>query len=202
MSRILIAEDEERISSFLERGLKANGFTTQTVRTGPEAAAMARVEIRPFSDEYLAHAGELLAARHREHRAAEPLLEPPGTRCVCRSQGFHGVPITVLVPQPPKANSTVWVLPMITAPAARRRSTTVAVRLDSLAGRAREPAPSMWPSISNRSLMATVTPCSGPRRTPARSMPSRARAIWRASSRYTSTKALSRGSSRSIRASW
>jgi two-component system copper resistance phosphate regulon response regulator CusR len=42
VTRILIAEDEERISSFLERGLKANGFTTQTVRTGPDAAAMAR----------------------------------------------------------------------------------------------------------------------------------------------------------------
>jgi ribosomal protein S18 acetylase RimI-like enzyme len=35
---------------------------------------MTRLEIRPFSDEYLAHAGELLAARHRAHRAAEPLL--------------------------------------------------------------------------------------------------------------------------------
>ena len=35
---------------------------------------MARLEIRPFSDEFLAPAGELLAARHRAHRAAEPLL--------------------------------------------------------------------------------------------------------------------------------
>lgn len=37
---------------------------------------MARLEIRPFSDEFLAAAGELLAARHRAHRAAEPLLPP------------------------------------------------------------------------------------------------------------------------------
>ena len=37
---------------------------------------MARLEIRPFSDEFLAAAGELLAARHRVHRAAEPLLPP------------------------------------------------------------------------------------------------------------------------------
>jgi ribosomal protein S18 acetylase RimI-like enzyme len=37
---------------------------------------MSRLEIRPFSDDYLAHAGELLAARHRAHRAAEPLLPP------------------------------------------------------------------------------------------------------------------------------
>jgi ribosomal protein S18 acetylase RimI-like enzyme len=35
---------------------------------------MARLEIRPFSEEYLPHAGELLAARHRAHRTAEPLL--------------------------------------------------------------------------------------------------------------------------------
>jgi predicted N-acetyltransferase YhbS len=37
---------------------------------------MTRLAIRPFSDEYTAHAGELLAARHRAHRAAEPLLPP------------------------------------------------------------------------------------------------------------------------------
>ena len=35
---------------------------------------MSRLEIRPFSDDFLAAAGELLAARHRAHRAAEPLL--------------------------------------------------------------------------------------------------------------------------------
>jgi len=35
---------------------------------------MARLEIRPFSAEFLAAAGELLAKRHQAHRAAEPLL--------------------------------------------------------------------------------------------------------------------------------
>ncbi len=35
---------------------------------------MTRLEIRPFSDEFLPHAGELLATRHRAQRAAEPLL--------------------------------------------------------------------------------------------------------------------------------
>ena len=35
---------------------------------------MSRLEIRPFSDEFLAPAGELLAARHQAHRAAQPLL--------------------------------------------------------------------------------------------------------------------------------
>jgi ribosomal protein S18 acetylase RimI-like enzyme len=37
---------------------------------------MPRLEIRPFSEEYVPHAGELLAARHRAHRAGEPLLPP------------------------------------------------------------------------------------------------------------------------------
>ena len=35
---------------------------------------MTRLDIRPFSDEFLPHAGELLAARHRAQRAAEPLF--------------------------------------------------------------------------------------------------------------------------------
>jgi two-component system, OmpR family, response regulator len=42
MTRILIAEDEERIVSFLEKGLKANGYTTIAVGTGPDAIALAR----------------------------------------------------------------------------------------------------------------------------------------------------------------
>ena len=37
MSGILIAEDEERISSFIEKGLKAAGFSATVVRTGPDA---------------------------------------------------------------------------------------------------------------------------------------------------------------------
>ena len=42
MSRILIAEDEPRISSFLEKGLRANGFTTDVVADGNEALRLAR----------------------------------------------------------------------------------------------------------------------------------------------------------------
>jgi DNA-binding response OmpR family regulator len=42
MSRILIAEDEPRISSFLEKGLRANGFSTKVVEDGSEAAELAR----------------------------------------------------------------------------------------------------------------------------------------------------------------
>ena len=42
MTRILIAEDEERIVSFLRKGLEAAGFSTLAARTGPEALACAR----------------------------------------------------------------------------------------------------------------------------------------------------------------
>jgi two-component system, OmpR family, copper resistance phosphate regulon response regulator CusR len=42
VNRILIAEDEERIASFLEKGLRANGFTTAVATDGHQAVAMAR----------------------------------------------------------------------------------------------------------------------------------------------------------------
>ncbi|NJM96038.1 MAG: response regulator transcription factor [Phormidesmis sp. RL_2_1] len=41
MSRILIAEDELRVATFVEKGLKANGFTTAIVPTGHEAILLA-----------------------------------------------------------------------------------------------------------------------------------------------------------------
>ncbi len=37
MNRILIAEDEQRIASFVEKGLKANGFTPTVVADGASA---------------------------------------------------------------------------------------------------------------------------------------------------------------------
>ena len=42
MSRILVAEDEERIASFVEKGLRAQGHTTTVVRDGEEALQMGR----------------------------------------------------------------------------------------------------------------------------------------------------------------
>jgi DNA-binding response OmpR family regulator len=42
MSRILVAEDEPRIAAFIEKGLRANGFTTLIAETGSEAATIAR----------------------------------------------------------------------------------------------------------------------------------------------------------------
>jgi DNA-binding response OmpR family regulator len=42
MTRILLAEDEARITAFIEKGLKANGYVVVPVDTGPLAAALAR----------------------------------------------------------------------------------------------------------------------------------------------------------------
>jgi DNA-binding response OmpR family regulator len=42
MTRILIVEDEERIVSFLEKGLRAGGYSTVSVDSGTEALAIAR----------------------------------------------------------------------------------------------------------------------------------------------------------------
>jgi two-component system, OmpR family, copper resistance phosphate regulon response regulator CusR len=43
MSRILIAEDEPRIASFIEKGLRANGFATAVASTGEDALGLARI---------------------------------------------------------------------------------------------------------------------------------------------------------------
>jgi two-component system, OmpR family, copper resistance phosphate regulon response regulator CusR len=42
MSRILIAEDEPRISSFIQKGLQANGYSTSVAADGPTALEFAR----------------------------------------------------------------------------------------------------------------------------------------------------------------
>ena len=41
MAHILIAEDEPRIASFIEKGLKSHGFTTTTVENAQEALSLA-----------------------------------------------------------------------------------------------------------------------------------------------------------------
>jgi len=42
MTRILIAEDEERLAAFIEKGLRAEGFATTVVGDGETAAIVAR----------------------------------------------------------------------------------------------------------------------------------------------------------------
>jgi DNA-binding response OmpR family regulator len=41
VNRILIAEDEERLAAFLEKGLRAGGYVTTTAHDGPTALALA-----------------------------------------------------------------------------------------------------------------------------------------------------------------
>src|SRR5687767_874652 len=60
-----------------------------------------------------------------ETAAAEPPLDPPGTRDV--SQGFLTGPKAEFSFDEPMANSSQLVLPTMTAPAAFRRSTAVAL---------------------------------------------------------------------------
>ncbi|MHB1924232.1 MAG: response regulator transcription factor [Acidimicrobiales bacterium] len=42
MTRILIAEDEDRIASFLRKGFEANGYSTEVVEDGLQAVELAR----------------------------------------------------------------------------------------------------------------------------------------------------------------
>jgi DNA-binding response OmpR family regulator len=42
MNRILIAEDEPRLASFLEKGLRSNGFATTVAEDGAKASLLAR----------------------------------------------------------------------------------------------------------------------------------------------------------------
>ena len=44
MTRVLIAEDEARLASFLEKGLRSSGYTTTVVPDGAQASIMARDE--------------------------------------------------------------------------------------------------------------------------------------------------------------
>jgi DNA-binding response OmpR family regulator len=44
LNRILIAEDEDRVTAFLEKGLRSNGYVTTGVADGPSALALARDE--------------------------------------------------------------------------------------------------------------------------------------------------------------
>ncbi|MGB3496350.1 MAG: response regulator, partial [Elainellaceae cyanobacterium] len=44
MNRILIAEDEPRISAFLQKGLQAHGFVTQIAEDGQQAIDYAHTE--------------------------------------------------------------------------------------------------------------------------------------------------------------
>ncbi len=75
--------------------------------------------------------------------AAAPPLLPPGT--FAGSTGFFTLPKALFSLLLPMANSSQLVRPMITASAASRRSTTVALYKEVKPSRMREAALTLWP---------------------------------------------------------
>src|SRR5688572_2763065 len=128
--------------------------------------------------------------------AAEPPLDPPGVRVT--SHGFFDGPNAEFSVDNPMANSSRLVLPTMTAPAASRRSTTVALYGGTKPCRILDEAVVGTPAVHMLSLRAIGTPCSGPAGRPAAS--SRL-ARSRARSAITVLKAEIFGSSCLIRAS-
>src|SRR6188474_853738 len=87
---------------------------------------------------------------------ADPPLEPPGIRDV--SHGLRVGPKAECSVEEPIANSSQFVLPMTTAPAACSRSTAVAEYGGVQSPRIREPAVARTPRTQIVSLMAIGTP--------------------------------------------
>src|SRR6185369_3978 len=88
----------------------------------------------------------------------------------------------------PIANSSRFVLPITTAPAAARRSTTVALYGGRQPSRMRDEQVVGTPRVHMLSLRATGTPASGPGSFPAPTAASTAAAAARASSAMTRLK--------------
>ena len=86
--------------------------------------------------------------------AAEPEDEPPGVR-----ESACGLRVAFAAPQ---ASSVVTVLPRISAPAARRRRTTVASAPGLRPSSSGVPFSVGWSAVSMMSLMATGTPANAP----------------------------------------
>src|SRR5688572_12561515 len=128
--------------------------------------------------------------------AADPPLEPPGARVT--SHGFFDGPSAEFSVDDPMANSSRLVLPTMMAPAASRRSTTVALYGGTKPRRIFDDAVVGTPAVHMLSLRAIGTPCSGPAGPPAVSS---ARARSSARSAITVLNAEIFGSSWVIRAS-
>src|SRR3954451_15820904 len=92
--------------------------------------------------------------------AADPPDEPPGTRV--RSWGLRVGPNAEFSVELPMANSSRLVLPTMTAPAARNRSTTVASYGGNQPSRMRDEHVVGTRRVVMLSLRATGTPASGP----------------------------------------
>src|SRR5256884_6988492 len=92
--------------------------------------------------------------------AAEPPDEPPGTRA--RSHGLRVSWKAECSVDEPIANSSMLVLPRLTAPAASSRSITVASYGDTNRSRIFEPHVVRTPFVHSTSFTAVGTPSIGP----------------------------------------
>src|SRR5215813_8734703 len=92
--------------------------------------------------------------------AAEPPEEPPGTRDV--SQGFLTGPNAEFSFEEPIANSSQFVLPIMTAPASSNRSIAVALYGGLYGPRMRDPQEVCIPRTQMLSLIAIGIPLSAP----------------------------------------
>src|SRR6476661_6772581 len=129
------------------------GFTPTT----PHSAAGWRIE--PPVSEPSANGAKPAATA-----AADPPLEPPGTRV--RSCGLRVGPNAEFSVDEPIANSSRFVLPITTAPAARTRSTTVASYGGRHPSRMRDEHVVGIPRVHMLSFSASGTPASGPGSSP------------------------------------
>ena len=110
--------------------------------------------------------------------------------------GCHGFRVTA---GSLNANSVVWSLPRITAPAARSRATHAASSRGAVSAKPRAPAVVLSPAAWMMSFSPTGTPWRGPRNRPSRASPSSRRAASRAPGRSTTTQAWTCSSQASMR---
>ena len=131
---------------------------------------------------------------------AEPPLDPPGTW-----SGFQGLrhwPATASRLRTPKASSIIAALPIMTAPARRRRSTTGASAFGIWSAKSSDPQAVRIPAVSMLSLTAMVMPWSRPSQRPSVSAPSTSCARRRAPASSTVANARKAGFKARIRSSF
>ena len=129
--------------------------------------------------------------------AEAPPEDPPGVSA--GSQGLRVTPDNRLSVRPNMASSGVVVLPTMTAPAARNRSTQMSSRSGMCSRNSRLPHRAGRPATKILSFTDTGIPSSGPRRAPAAWRAVAAVAAANAPSRSTWVKAFSTGSNASSR---
>ena len=129
---------------------------------------------------------------------AAPPLDPPAERV--GSTGFSVVPKSLLNVCEPAANSGTLVLPIVTAPARRTRSTIRSSWSGTWSAYKVEPYVVRQPATAWVSLNANGSPCSGPVSAPEAVASSAAAAPDRARSSSSETIALSSGLRSAIRA--